>query len=436
MFGKPKESEIKAGATAGEVFCLLPLRDIVVFPGMLIPIFIGRGKSIATIEEAMKNGRNIALVTQRDANIADPKRGDLFDVGVTANIVQMIRLQDNTVKLLVEATRKVRLIDLDTSRPYLSATVEKIQENLDWYSDADMAVLIKSVIGGFTRYVKMNKDILIENISGIENINNPLILLDTIIMSMPAKVENKQAILEENDLKKKFELLYAMIETELDFMKLDRRIRSRVKQSIDRNQREFYLNEQMKAIQRELGDDEDDFSDLERKIDAAGLAKEALLKAKSELKKLKKMPPQSPEATVIRNYIECIVELPWSKKSELTTDIEAAEKILNEEHYALEKVKERILEFLAVQKRVGTAKGTILCFMGPPGVGKTSLGQAIAKATGRVFQKLSLGGVHDEAEIRGHRRTYIGSQTGKILSTMKKAGVVNPLIMLDEIDKM
>jgi ATP-dependent Lon protease len=433
MFGKPKETEHR---TAAEELCLLPLRDIVMFPGMLMPIFIGRGKSIATIEEAMKNGRTVALVTQRDASVSEVKREDIFDIGVKANIVQMIRLQDNTIKLLVEAIDKVRILSLDISKPYLTAGVEKVWENLGWGSDPDMEVLLKSVAGSFTRYVKLNKDITIEKINGIESINNPLILLDTVTMSMPIKAEKKQAILEENDLKKKFEILYSIIEAELEFLRLDRRIRSRVKQSIDRNQREFYLNEQMKAIQKELGDEEEDDAELGAKIDSAGLSKEALVRAKSELKKLKKMPPQSPEATVIRNYIEAIVELPWSKKSELAADMNEAEKILNSEHYALEKVKERILEFLAVQKRVGTAKGTILCFMGPPGVGKTSLGQAIAKATGRVFAKLSLGGVHDEAEIRGHRRTYIGSQTGKILSTMKKAGVINPLIMLDEIDKM
>lgn len=417
-------------------YCLLPLRDIVIFPSMIIPIFIGRGKSIATVEEAMKRGKQIVLVAQKDALVNNPKREDLFDVGVKANIVQMLRLQDNTVKLLVEATSKVKITNLDIAKPYWATTIDYIPEDLNFEGNTDIETLTKSVRNSFSRYIKFNKDIIIENVSGIETIESPILLLDTIIMSMNVKVEKKQEILEASNITEKLERLYAIIETELDFMKMDRRIRSRVKQSIDKNQREFYLSEQMKAIQKELGDDGEDYDDLEKKIDKVGLSKEAYLKAKSEIKKLKNMSPQSPEYSILRNYLELLLSLPWNKKSELDKSISEAEKILDEEHYALEKVKERILEFLAVQKRVGCSKGTILCFMGPPGVGKTSLGRAIAKATGRVFEKLSLGGVHDEAEIRGHRRTYIGAQCGKILSIMKKAGVNNPLIMLDEIDKM
>ncbi len=417
-------------------YCLLPLRDIVIFPSMIIPIFIGRGKSIATVEEAMKRGKQIILVAQKDALVNNPKREDLFDIGVKANIIQMLRLQDNTVKLLVEATSKVKITSFDISKPYWQTTIDYIPEDLNFSGNSDIEVLTKSVRNSFSRYMKFNKDIIIENVSGIETIESPVILIDTIIMSINVKVDKKQEILEASTITEKLEKLYTIIETELDFMKMDRRIRSRVKQSIDKNQREFYLSEQMKAIQKELGDDGEDYDDLENKIDKVGLSKEAYLRAKSEIKKLKNMSPQSPEYSIIRNYLECMLSLPWSKKSELDKSIPEAEKILNEEHYALEKVKERILEFLVVQKRVGCSKGTILCFMGPPGVGKTSLGRAIAKATGRVFEKLSLGGVHDEAEIRGHRRTYIGAQCGKILSTMKKAGVNNPLIMLDEIDKM
>ena len=417
-------------------YCLLPLRDIVIFPSMIIPIFIGRGKSIATVEEAMKRGKQIVLVAQKDALVNNPKREDLFDVGVKANIVQMLRLQDNTVKLLVEATSKVKITNLDIAKPYWATTIDYIPEDLNFEGNTDIETLTKSVRNSFSRYIKFNKDIIIENVSGIETIESPILLLDTIIMSMNVKVEKKQEILEASNITEKLEKLYAIIETELDFMKMDRRIRSRVKQSIDKNQREFYRSEQMKAIQKELGDDGEDYDDLEKKIDKVGLSKEAYLKAKSEIKKLKNMSPQSPEYSILRNYLELLLSLPWNKKSELDKSISEAEKILDEEHYALEKVKERILEFLAVQKRVGCSKGTILCFMGPPGVGKTSLGRAIAKATGRVFEKLSLGGVHDEAEIRGHRRTYIGAQCGKILSIMKKAGVNNPLIMLDEIDKM
>lgn len=417
-------------------YCLLPLRDIVIFPGMIIPIFIGRGKSIATVEEAMKRGKKIVLVTQKDALVNNPKREDLFDIGVKANIIQMLRLQDNTVKLVIEATSKVKITSFDISKPYWLTTIDYLTEDLNFEGNSDIEALTKSVRNSFMRYVKFNKDIAVENISGFDVITSPVILLDTISMSMNIKVEKKQEILEASNITEKLEKLYAAIETELDFIKMDRRIRSRVKQSIDKNQREFYLSEQMKAIQKELGDDGEDYDDLEKKMDKVGLSKEAYLKAKSEIKKLKNMSPQSPEYSILRNYLECLLSLPWDKKSELDKSITEAEKILNEEHYALDKVKERILEFLAVQKRVGCSKGTILCFMGPPGVGKTSLGRAIAKATGRVFEKLSLGGVHDEAEIRGHRRTYIGAQCGKILSVMKKAGVNNPLIMLDEIDKM
>ena len=440
MFGKAKDEtekiQNKPENPEEKEYCLLPLRDVVIFPSMIVPIFIGRGKSIATVEEAMKRNKEIVLVAQRDSSVNDPKNEDLFKVGVKANIIQMLRLQDNTVKLLVEATDKVEIKGLNISKPYWSTTINFLQEDVEFEGNQDIENLTKSIRNSFSRYIRFNKDLIIENVSGIEKIDSPILLIDTIIMSMNTKVEKKQEILEAYSLTEKLEKLYSIIEMELDFIKMDRRIRSRVKQSIDKNQKEFYLTEQMKAIQKELGDDNDDYDDLEKKIDSIGLSKEAYIKAKSEMKKLKNMSPQSPEYSILRNYLECLLSLPWAKKSSLDKSISEAEKVLNEEHYALEKVKERILEFLAVQKRVGCAKGTILCFMGPPGVGKTSLGRAIAKATGRVFEKLSLGGVHDEAEIRGHRRTYIGAQCGKILSTMKKAGVNNPLIMLDEIDKM
>ena len=441
MVEKIKENDMQNENIKNEVMnenedmCLLPLRDIVVFPSMLVPIFIGRGKSIATIEEAMKRDKKIVVVAQRDGNINNPNQKDLFEIGVKANIIQMLKLQDHTIKLLIEATDKVKINTLNMSKPYLTASIEYINEDL-YSDDKDIEILTRAIINTFTRYARLNKDMMIENVSDIDKINNPILLIDTIIMSLNTKVEKKQEILETNNLKGKLEKLYAILETELEFVKIDRRIRNRVKQSIDKNQKEFYLNEQMRAIQKELGEDDEDFIMLEEKLEKLNLPNQALLKAKNELKKLKKMSPQSPEASVIRNYIDCIFELPWSKKSELQTNIDLAEDILNKEHYALEKVKERILEFLSVQKRVGCSKGTILCFMGPPGVGKTSLGKSVAHATGRVFEKLSLGGVHDEAEIRGHRRTYIGSQCGKILNTMKKAGVINPLIMLDEIDKM
>ena len=422
--------------TGDEKYCLLPLRDVVVFPSMIVPIFIGRGKSILTVEEAMKRGKQIVLVAQRDGLINNPKQEDMFTIGVKANIIQMIRLQDNTVKLVVEATDKVRIKSFEISKPYWETTIDYIPEDLDFEGNYDIEVLTKSTRNSFARYIKLNRDIMIENAQGIEKIDSPILLIDTIIMSLNTKVDKKQSILEASSITEKLEQLYTIIETELDFMKMDRRIRSRVKQSIDRNQKEFYLTEQMKAIQKELGDTDDDNESLSDKIEKVGLSKEAYLRAKSEIKKLRGMSPQSPEYLIIRNWLECLLSLPWKKHSDLDTSLSEAEKILDSEHYALERVKDRILEFLAVQKRVGCSKGTILCFMGPPGVGKTSLGRAIAKATGRVFEKLSLGGVHDEAEIRGHRRTYIGAQCGKILSVMKKAGVNNPLIMLDEIDKM
>lgn len=434
---KTSEEEKIQVTNVNDDICLLPLRDIVVYPSMLVPIFIGRGKSIATVEEAMKRNKQIVLVSQRDGTINNPSQSDLFEVGVKANIIQMVRLQDNTIKLLIEAMQKVKVKTVDISKQYLTASVEPIYEDLEYGEDnKEVKSLVKSIINAFSRYTKFYKDVMVEGISDFSKVDSPLLIIDTVIMSINAKVDKKQEILEANSIVEKLEKLYMLLETELEFIKMDRRIRNRVKQSIDKNQKEFYLNEQMRAIQKELGEEDEDNASLEAKIESAGLSKEALVKAKSELKKLKRMSPQSPEYTVIRNYLDCIVELPWNKKSELQTDIDLAEKVLNDEHYALEKVKERILEFLSVQKRTGCAKGTILCFMGPPGVGKTSLGKSVAHATGRVFEKLSLGGVHDEAEIRGHRRTYIGSQCGKILSTMKKAGVNNPLIMLDEIDKM
>lgn len=446
MFGKEKSNKLNEELSnnqdvsieiCNEDVCLLPLRDIVVFPLTLVPIFIGRGKSIATVEEAMKRDKKIIVVSQRDGSINNPSQSDLFEVGVEANIIQMLKLQDNTIKLLIEANKKVKIKSLDISKPYLTTSFDIINENKEYdEDDKDIKLLMKSIINSFSKYIKFNKEIMVEDISDFSKIDNPYVLINTVVMSISAKVDKKQEILELNTLKEKLEKLYLLLETELEFIKMNRRIQNRVRQSIDKNQKEFYLNEQIRAIQKELGEDDEDYYLLEEKIDKAGLSKEALLKAKTELKKLKKMSPQSPEATVIRNYLDCMLELPWSKKSELQTDINLAEKVLNDEHYALEKVKERVLEFLSVQKRIGCAKGTILCFMGPPGVGKTSLGKSVAHATGRVFQKLSLGGVHDEAEIRGHRRTYIGSQCGKILSTMKKAGVNNPLIMLDEIDKM
>ncbi len=420
-------------------YCLLPLRDLVVFPGMVIPIFVGRGKSIATIQEAMKRNKEIVLVAQKDSNVNFPKETDLFTIGVKANIVQMVRLQDNTVKILVEAKYKVKISDFVNSKPFWEVMAETIPEIKDNWVEEEIEPLLKSVRHSFIRYLKLNRDFFIDNISGIDKITNPIILIDTIIMGMNVKIEKKQEVLETNTLKEKLEKLYLMIETELDFLKMDRKIRQKVKKNIDKTQKDFYLQEQMKVIRKELGDDENEYEDVESyksKIEKAGLSKEAYVKAKAEVKKLSNISSHYPEYNLICNWLDTILELPWKKSTELTTTLLEAEKKLNQAHYGLEKIKDRILEFLAVQKRVGTNKGTILCFMGPPGVGKTSLGRAIATSTGRVFEKISLGGVYDEAEIRGHRKTYIGAMCGKIISTIKKAGVNNPIIMLDEIDKL
>ena len=419
-------------------YCLLPIREMIVFPSMIIPIFVGRGKSIATIDEAMKRGKEIIIVAQRDNHVNEPKEKDLFKIGVKANIIQMLKLQDNTVKILIEATEKVEINNLIISKPFWEADISPLHEEQINITNPEIENLIKSIKNSFIRYLKLNRDIVIENFSNISKIDSPLVLIDTIIMSLNTKIEKKQEILECATIKEKLEKVYAILEIEMDFLRMDRKIRSRVKQTIDKSQKDFYLHEQMRAIKKELGetDTEDDLSDYESKIDDIGLTKEAYVKVKSEIKKIKGMSSQSPEYSVIRNWLDWVFALPWKKSTELKITLDEAEKKLNEAHYGLEKVKERILEFLAVQKRVGTNKGSILCFIGPPGVGKTSLGRAIAESTGRVFEKISLGGVYDEAEIRGHRRTYIGSTCGKILSTMKKAGVNNPLIMLDEIDKM
>ena len=421
-------------------YCVLPLRDMVIFPRMMVPIFMGRGKSIATVEQAMKTGRQIVLVAQRNSAVNSPKAEDLFTIGVKASILQLTRLPDKTIKVLVEAVSKVKIHNLDISKPYWSADVSPIFEEPEDYSDPEIASLVKSIRYSFSRYIRFNKDIFIDNIYGIDKIDSPVLLIDTIVMGVGANIEKKQEILECSTLVEKLRKLYEILETELDFLKTDRKIRNKVRQNIDKSQRDYYLQEQMRAIQKELdgenADEENDYKAYEKKIDKLGLSKEAYIRVKKEIKKLRNMSAQSPEYSVIHNWLDLVFDLPWKRKSNLDVSIKDAEEKLNAAHYGLDKIKERILEFLAVQKKVGKNKGTILCFMGPPGVGKTSLGKAIADSTGRVFEKISLGGLYDEAEIRGHRRTYIGAACGKILSTMKKAGVNNPLIMLDEIDKM
>ena len=417
-------------------FPLIPLRDVVVFPHMVIPLFVGRAKSNKALEVAMEAGKQVMLVAQKTAAKDDPDASDLYEVGSVANILQMLKLPDGTVKVLVEGVNRARLSGVVDEETYLTC------ETLELASQAGDASKLegmrRALVTQFEQYVKVNKKIPPEVLSSLAGIDEAGRLADTVAAHLPLKIEQKQEILELSDVKARLEHLLALLESELDILQVERRIRGRVKRQMEKSQREYYLNEQVKAIQKELGDSEDgaDLEELERKIKSARLPKEAKNKANAEFKKLKLMSPMSAEASVVRNYIETLVGLPWRKKSKVSSDLKAAEKILNEDHYGLDKVKERIIEYLAVQQRVDKLKAPILCLVGPPGVGKTSLGQSIAKATNRNFTRMSLGGVRDESEIRGHRRTYIGSMPGKILQNMSKVKVRNPLFLLDEVDKM
>ena len=417
-------------------FPLIPLRDVVVFPHMVIPLFVGRAKSNKALEVAMEAGKQVMLVAQKTAAKDDPDASDLYEVGSVANILQMLKLPDGTVKVLVEGVNRARLNGVVDEETYLTC------ETLELASQAGDASKLegmrRALVTQFEQYVKVNKKIPPEVLSSLAGIDEAGRLADTVAAHLPLKIEQKQEILELSDVKARLEHLLALLESELDILQVERRIRGRVKRQMEKSQREYYLNEQVKAIQKELGDSEDgaDLEELEKKIKSARLPKEAKNKANAEFKKLKLMSPMSAEASVVRNYIETLVGLPWRKKSKVSSDLKAAEKILNEDHYGLDKVKERIIEYLAVQQRVDKLKAPILCLVGPPGVGKTSLGQSIAKATNRNFTRMSLGGVRDESEIRGHRRTYIGSMPGKILQNMSKVKVRNPLFLLDEVDKM
>jgi len=417
-------------------FPLIPLRDVVVFPHMVIPLFVGRAKSNKALEVAMEAGKQVILVAQKTAAKDDPDASDLYEVGSVANILQMLKLPDGTVKVLVEGVNRARLNGVVDEETYLTC------ETLELASQAGDASKLegmrRALVTQFEQYVKVNKKIPPEVLSSLAGIDEAGRLADTVAAHLPLKIEQKQEILELSDVKARLEHLLALLESELDILQVERRIRGRVKRQMEKSQREYYLNEQVKAIQKELGDSEDgaDLEELEKKIKSARLPKEAKNKANAEFKKLKLMSPMSAEASVVRNYIETLVGLPWRKKSKVSSDLKAAEKILNEDHYGLDKVKERIIEYLAVQQRVDKLKAPILCLVGPPGVGKTSLGQSIAKATNRNFTRMSLGGVRDESEIRGHRRTYIGSMPGKILQNMSKVKVRNPLFLLDEVDKM
>jgi len=426
-----------AGATPVGSVAVLPLRDVVVYPHMVIPLFVGRDKSIRALEHAMQTGKQILLVAQKNAEVDDPKTDDLYAVGVLATVLQLLKLPDGTVKVLVEGGERARLESL-LDEEFFSAVVSVLRED-NRYDEREMDVLMRSVMTQFDQYVKLNKKIPPEILTSLAGIDAPGRLADTIAAHMVLKIDEKQKILEISGVRGRLEHIMALIEGEIDIMQIEKRIRGRVKQQMEKSQREYYLNEQMKAIQKELGEMEDapnELEELERKIQAAGMSKEGKDKATSELNKLKMMSPMSAEATVVRNYIDWLVSVPWKKRTKVRHNLSAAEDILEKDHYGLDKVKERILEYLAVQQRVQKLKGPILCLVGPPGVGKTSLGQSIARATNRKFVRMSLGGVRDEAEIRGHRRTYIGSMPGKVVQNMSKVGVRNPLFLLDEIDKM
>ncbi|TEW54826.1 endopeptidase La [Psychromonas sp. RZ22] len=416
---------------------VLPLRDVVVYPHMVIPLFVGRKKSISCLEAAMEQGKKVLLVAQTEASLDDPKIEELYSIGTVANILQLLKLPDGTVKVLVEGVQRANIMRNIEHEEYFFAEAELLEsESVD---EQEEEALIRSVLGQFESYIKLNKKIPPEVLASVNGIDEPERLADTIAAHMPLNLEDKQAALELTSVTERFEFLMGMMENEEDILKVEKRIRSRVKKQMERSQREYYLNEQMKAIQKELGDSEDGQSDLDQladKIEAAGMSDEAKEKALSEFKKLKMMSPMSSEASVIRTYIESLVNVPWKKRSPVKKNLARAQEILDEDHYGLEKVKERILEYLAVQTRINKLKGPILCLVGPPGVGKTSLGQSIARSTGRKYVRMALGGVRDEAEIRGHRRTYIGSLPGKLIQKMTKVGVKNPLFLLDEIDKM
>ncbi len=415
---------------------LLPLRDVVVFPHMVIPLFVGRPKSIKALEAAMEQGKSIMLAAQKAAAKDEPSPDDIYEIGCIANILQMLKLPDGTVKVLVEGAQRARIHQITEAESHFVADLSPVESEAG--DEAEVEAMRRAIVQQFDQYVKLNKKIPPEILTSLAGIDDAGRLADTIAAHLPLKLEQKQVILEIFNVAKRHEHLLGQLEAELDILQVEKRIRGRVKRQMEKSQREYYLNEQVKAIQKELGEGEEgaDLEELDKKILAAKMPKEAREKAQSELKKLKLMSPMSAEATVVRNYIDVLIGLPWKKKSKVNNDLANAEKVLEEDHYGLDKIKERILEYLAVQQRVDKVKAPILCFVGPPGVGKTSLGQSIARATNRKFVRMALGGVRDEAEIRGHRRTYIGSMPGKILQSMTKTGVRNPLFLLDEIDKL
>ncbi|OAH98510.1 endopeptidase La [Methylomonas methanica] len=421
-----------------ELIPVLPLRDVVVYPHMVIPLFVGRGMSIDALDAAIKQDKQVLLIAQKQADVDEPGFDDLYRVGTLANILQLLKLPDGTVKVLVEGSQRCSVTKYQEVDNYCAASVVELSDELN-ISEQEAEVLQRTAINSFDQYVKLNNKIPPEVLNSLAGIDDPSRLADTMAAHMALKVEEKQLMLEMVDVAKRLENLMTLMEGEVDILEMEKKIRGRVKKQMEKNQREYYLNEQMKAIQKELGEMDEasnEIEELERKIAAAGMSAEAKTKATAELNKLKMMSPMSAEATVVRNYIDWMVNVPWKKKTKVRHDLKVAEEVLEAEHYGLDKVKERILEYLAVQQRVKALKGPILCLVGPPGVGKTSLGQSIARATNRKYVRMALGGVRDEAEIRGHRRTYIGSMPGKILQNLSKIKTRNPMFLLDEIDKM
>ena len=431
-----EEKQTKEKPGQRDHYPVLPLRDIVVFPYMIVPLFVGREKSINALEEVMRADKHILLAAQKNAGDDDPATDAIYPVGTLASVLQLLKLPDGTVKVLVEGTTRAKVLNYTDNPNYFEAEVERIPETLGTKNEIE--ALARSTVSQFENYVKLNKKISPEVLGTIAQIEDYSKLADTIASHLAVKISDKQDVLETTVVSNRLEKVYTLMESEISVLQVERKIRSRVKRQMEKTQREYYLNEQMKAIQKELGDTEerDDIAEFEEKIDNTKLSKEAKDKALAELKKLKQMSPMSAEATVVRNYLDWLLSIPWGIKGKVKKDLEEAQSVLDTEHYGLEKVKERILEYLAVQARTNKLKGPILCLVGPPGVGKTSLGKSIANATGREFVRMSLGGVRDEAEIRGHRRTYIGSMPGKVIQSMKKAKRVNPLFLLDEIDKM
>src|ERR1700742_379358 len=425
------------GEGAGNVASVLPLRDIVVFPHMIVPLFVGREKSVRALEEVMNEEKQILLLTQKNAAEDDPTAEGLHGIGTLATVLQLLKLPDQTVRVLVEGKARARVTGFTARTDFFQATVEKIPEEASAPQESE--ALMRTVKANFEQYIKLNKKVPSETLAAVSQIEDPAKLADTVASHLSVKIGERQSLLETFGTTERLEKILSLIEAEIGVLQVERKIRSRVKRQMEKTQREYYLNEQLKAIQKELGEGDegrDEMNELEERIRKTKLSKEAREKAQAEVKKLRSMSPMSAEATVVRNYLDWLLSLPWGKKSKVKRDIVAAELVLNDDHFGLEKVKERILEYLAVQQRVGKLKGPILCLVGPPGVGKTSLAKSIAKATGREYVRMSLGGMRDEAEIRGHRRTYIGSMPGKIIQSMKKAKTANPLFLLDEIDKL